>query len=276
MRAHEPSPQRHRRSHAQFSELPFVTVWIVVVLVLVVGLRTGPTSANERDVDRARPSVHDGFGDVVSDVVRPRDEDRPSAEALAPIESWTEREATAHSGAGADTGDATGPSIGDASGGLQDGVRSVPGLPRPVSFSSGGNGVAREEGRFRRGVRHGEWVVVRADGTVAERGEYAEGLRQGLWQTFSSAGALLSEAHFVEGDLHGDWRMYADAGDLVGEGTYSENLRSGRWTLWYSNGSIKERGRYENGLREGLWEFYDDLGRPTLRTGTYRAGIRID
>ena len=31
-----------------------------------------------------------------------------------------------------------------------------------------------------------------------------------------------------------------------------------------------------NGLREGLWEFFDDLGRPTLRTGTYRAGILVD
>ena len=33
---------------------------------------------------------------------------------------------------------------------------------------------------------------------------------------------------------------------------------------------------YEAGLREGPWEFYDDLGRPTLRTGVYRAGIRVD
>lgn len=134
----------------------------------------------------------------------------------------------------------------------------------------------REEGSFRRGVRHGDWVIRADDGSILEQGRFEDGLREGPWTSFAGSGFIAAEAYYVAGEMHGPWREYGATGDLVGEGEYRENLRSGRWTLWYSDGSIKERGRYESGLREDLWEFYDDLGRPTLRTGTYRAGIRVD
>lgn len=136
------------------------------------------------------------------------------------------------------------------------------------------NGV-REEGDFQGGVREGLWTAWRSDGTLRSRGYYAEGLRHGRWESFSQEGTLLGEVDYVSGSRHGDWRAYADDGQVLEEGQYEENAASGLWVKYYSGGSIKERGHFVNGLREGRWEFYDDVGIPTLQTGEYRAGIKV-
>ncbi|MEM9380767.1 MAG: toxin-antitoxin system YwqK family antitoxin [Planctomycetota bacterium] len=257
-------------------ELPLVTVLALAGLVLVLGLRDGASTrvlaANDdtasagatTTVALAEPaSGHDGAAVSASDT-------------LAPVEATGERALA----------DGRGPSDFDLTPGgdeprpRRDGLGVAPQprvdtAPGPQPGRAGVVGL-REEGRFHRGVRHGEWITLHDDGSLHERGQYVDGLRDGTWETFSPAGSLLMEAEYVEGQMDGDWRIYADAGDMIGEGQYDENVRSGRWTLWYSNGSVKERGRYVGGLREGVWEFFDDLGRPTVRTGTYRAGIRID
>ena len=87
---------------------------------------------------------------------------------------------------------------------------------------------------------------------------------------------MIQLAEYVDGAQEGLWRRFSREGELLEEGRYEASAPHGRWVRRYSDGSIKERGIYEAGLREGPWEFFDDLGRPTLRTGTYRAGIRID
>ncbi|MEM9379836.1 MAG: hypothetical protein AAGB93_07775, partial [Planctomycetota bacterium] len=231
MRPHAPTPEPPARPPAQFRELPLVTVVVAAVLVLVVGLRTTPTAAQERGIDRSTPDLRGPVEGVAFDVAGTEEDGGSPLDGLSPIVALSGREGVARPNAGGRTSKEAVAETDDARSSAPGSVRPRTGQRLPASFPAGGHGVAREEGRFHRGVRHGEWVVFRADGTVSERGEYADGLREGLWQTFSGAGALLTEAHFLAGDLHGDWRMYADAGDLVGEGTYRENLRSGRWTL---------------------------------------------
>lgn len=133
----------------------------------------------------------------------------------------------------------------------------------------------RERGPFRSGVRHGEWEILRADGTLEASGHYDQGLREGLWEHWSATGALVESFEYHAGAMHGDWSAWSDDGVLVGTGHYEDNLRSGRWVLYYSDGRVKESGLFVNGLREGPWEFFDDLGLPTVRTGTYRAGVKL-
>lgn len=258
-------------------ELPLVTVLALAGLVLVLGLRDGAsthTLAANGDADSADATTTVALADPASDS---HDAGAPVTDELAPVEATGSR-ALADARGPADDDEASDPTDEPLERDGDLGVAPQPRVDSNFAPPLGGGDVVglREEGRFHRGRRHGEWISLHEDGSVRERGQYVDGMKDGLWETFSPAGSLLVEAEYVEGQMDGDWRAYADAGDLIGEGQYDENLRSGRWTLWYSNGSVKERGRYVGGLREGVWEFFDDLGRPTVRTGTYRAGIRID
>lgn len=134
----------------------------------------------------------------------------------------------------------------------------------------------RAEGPFQLGSRHGEWTFFDPQGYVQEVGAYRDGRRDGPWRRFARNGQMVELAEYVDGTQEGLWQRFSREGSLLEEGRYEASAPHGRWIRRYSNGSIKERGMYEAGLREGPWEFYDDLGRPTLRTGVYRAGIRVD
>lgn len=136
--------------------------------------------------------------------------------------------------------------------------------------------VPSETGSYTEGVRHGEWVSRWASGEAKSKGKYEAGLKEGLWSEYSGMGMLISEITYESGERNGLWRAYSPTGEQTGEGEYESNARCGLWTRWYSDGRIKERGTYESGLREGVWEFYDDLGEPTVRAGTYRAGVKIN
>ncbi len=272
MIASDPSPQHGYRRPPTFSELPLVTVLVAAALVLVVGLRGGSSAS---DSDGVHASTRAGeidrqlaMADRASGTASGMD-----GESLAPVGPAAERIDLAAT-AERDSGGAldavrTAANPGDGPGTVDTGpvdLHDRNGLPCGL----------RERGSFHRGVRHGDWMVLHEGGAVRERGAYVDGQRDGLWETFSTTGMLMLEEDYSADLKHGDWRMYANSGALIGEGTNQQNEPNGRWTLWYSDGSIKERGRYEDGLREGTWEFYDDLGQPTVRSGMYRAGIRIN
>lgn len=133
-----------------------------------------------------------------------------------------------------------------------------------------------EEGAFVAGIRHGDWRIRWPNGETHSKGRYEEGLRDGLWQSYSMTGQLLEDMTYADGALEGAWCAYSQNGEVIGEGQHEDNHRVGIWTLRYSDGRIKEQGTYADGLREGHWEFYDDLGRPTIRSGHYSAGVKID
>lgn len=137
-------------------------------------------------------------------------------------------------------------------------------------------GRSRASGGWVNGLRHGVWIIRDRAGVTRERGAYDAGRRVGAWETYSASGALVQTTEFLEGEMHGDWRAFSSDGALIGEGRHHHNARSGEWTMWYSDGRVKERGAYLNGLRDGLWEFFDDLGVLTQRSGTYRAGVKLD
>lgn len=252
--------------------LPFWAVLVVAGAVLVVGLRgSTPSVAADGEAPGGVPWAERGAQVAAAD---PRGLD----EAL-PLAANGHREAAASEGdaggaadgaeraAGADPTDAKDP-LGPFEPLLgPGGVRS---LPHPDQ------GSAQEEGSFRGGLRHGPWIARWPDGAVRERGTYDEGRRVGGWEFFGPSGSLMTFVEYDAGERHGDWRAYAPDGTLVGEGEHRRNLRNGLWTLRYTDGRIKERGVYAQGLREGPWEFFDDLGTLTPRSGTYRAGIKID
>ena len=135
---------------------------------------------------------------------------------------------------------------------------------------------ATEIGEFEKGLRHGLWEVRWPDGSLRSKGNYEHGRRSGGWEEYSPGGALVEVLQFMDGERHGPWRRWSDDGQLLGEGDFESNSRAGEWAVYYGDGRIRERGVYRDGLRVGTWEFFDDLGRPTPRTGLYVAGIRVD
>lgn len=272
MIASDPFPQHGHRRPPTFTELPLVTVLVAAALVLVVGLRGG-SAASDSDSVTASPvaggsdqrlSMADGASGATSG---------PGVESLASVGPAAER-----SDLGALVERDSGTVLDVARTAVHPGTEPSTEESGPVELHdrSGLPCGLRERGSFHRGVRHGDWIVLHEGGSVRERGAYVDGMRDGLWETFTPTGMLMLEEDYLADLRHGAWRMYANSGALIGEGTYQQNAPNGRWTHWYSDGSIKERGRYEAGLREGTWEFYDDLGQPTVRSGTYRAGIRIN
>lgn len=260
-----------RRTHG--AELPLWTVLLVAAGVLVVGLKGERSSAEDGGQGVVHAAAKDGAGVTRVAAAAPRGSSQLDAvvlvvpEAFSRVKLGTEDdgrglEAVSHElchGLDAGTTESSAPLV-------EAGVEG-----RPVSA-----GRSSESGPYRNGLRHGEWVVRDGNGTVRERGEFAEGRKVGAWETFDAMGLFMESVEYVAGERHGDWRAYGEDGTLVGEGAHENNLRSGLWELRYSDGRIKERGTYANGLREGLWEFFDDLGERTHRSGTYRAGIKID
>lgn len=159
---------------------------------------------------------------------------------------------------------------------LRGGAGHWPGLEGAGREAGAGSPDAARPARRGDGVVDGPWELHDGAGQLLERGSFLGGKRHGAWMTYGADGAELERIHYLHGLREGDWRAFAPSGEVIGQGRFEANLRQGEWVLHYTSGGIRERGTYVNGLREGLWEFYDDLGRPTPRSGNYLAGAKID
>jgi antitoxin component YwqK of YwqJK toxin-antitoxin module len=57
----------------------------------------------------------------------------------------------------------------------------------------------------------------------------------------------------------------------------SDGVPEGRSTRWHPDGTKQAEGDFSDGRMEGRWEFWNADGTADeSRTGTYRAGVRID
>jgi hypothetical protein len=58
---------------------------------------------------------------------------------------------------------------------------------------------------------------------------------------------------------------------------YQDGVRTGTSEQWHPGGQKEWEGQYVDGLREGEWSFWlEDGSRDEERSGTYRAGKRLD
>ena len=265
--------QQPSRGGAPLRGLPFATVLTLAGVVLLLGrggadLPGGP-SPSPFDVELAAVDAESLQAE------RSGEGAAPGVERLASITGSRDqaRQVANDAGPSSEGGEEGGPLPG-----LDGQEVHHPAVDPAVDTAAGPPGLEgiRAEGPFHLGSRHGEWTFFDHQGYVQEVGSYRAGRRDGPWRQYARNGQMIQLAEYVQGAQEGLWRRFSREGALIEEGSYQASSPHGRWVRRYSDGSIKERGRYEAGLREGLWEFFDDLGRPTLRTGTYRAGIRID
>jgi len=268
----QPSSHQRPRGGAPLHGLPFATVVTLAGVVLLLG--RGGGGADGGDAVAAAGAELAAADPASLERTRSVEDAAPGPERLAAIAAPFGERRLAAGEEGLESAPESGgcdplPLAGREE---ADGRGEVAGIdPAPLGLEG-----LRAEGPYHLGSRHGEWTFYDLQGYVQEVGSYRAGRRDGAWRQYAQNGQMIQLAEYVDGAQEGLWRRFSREGELLEEGRYEASAPHGRWVRRYSDGSIKERGIYEAGLREGPWEFFDDLGRPTLRTGTYRAGIRID
>ena len=66
-------------------------------------------------------------------------------------------------------------------------------------------------------------------------------------------------------------------GKLQSRTAIEDGIPSGRSERWHKDGTKQAAGELRDGRMEGPWEFWLSDGTPDVqRTGTYRAGVRVD
>jgi len=103
-------------------------------------------------------------------------------------------------------------------------------------------GAVREDSRWARGRREGEFVTYHRNGRRAQAGRYLEDAKDGPWSTWDERGQLLERTEF------------------------SRDVRQGPFAAWWPNGRRKTEGRFCQGMQCGTWISWDEAGRELGRT----------
>lgn len=111
------------------------------------------------------------------------------------------------------------------------------------------------------GKRHGQALLLYADGSKKMECFYLDGDLHGPSSFFSEKGALLSKSWFWHGKQEGKCLWYYPSGQL-----YSiQRYREGQWHLlqeyFWESGQVKSCIPYKNGKLEGEVRLYDAKGK---------------
>lgn len=63
-------------------------------------------------------------------------------------------------------------------------------------------------GNLLHNIPHGNWIYFREEGIVKEKGAYKKGLRHGEWISYDVHGNVQSKGKYRKGKLHGEWLLY--------------------------------------------------------------------
>jgi antitoxin component YwqK of YwqJK toxin-antitoxin module len=139
------------------------------------------------------------------------------------------------------------------------------------AFSKGGSSYPKEygwaEGRFRNGLREGEWIE--ADGydkrlfsgkepmfgTKYAKGEYRDGKKHGRWEFCS--GYIVFSGEYLNGKKEGTWKSV-----LRDTTTFRLDRNHYYDDYWDRSAVVLMEGQYKNGVKHGVWKKFTAGGRP--------------
>jgi len=99
------------------------------------------------------------------------------------------------------------------------------------------------------GVKNGEIVTKRPDGTIKTIVNYKDGIKHGLSYLYYADGKSIQlKIPYVVGARHGISKKYYPDGALYAETPYDSDLLHGVRKTWYSNGNLKAQVPYFQGL----------------------------
>ncbi|MEC7490372.1 MAG: hypothetical protein VYA17_12380 [Pseudomonadota bacterium] len=88
-----------------------------------------------------------------------------------------------------------------------------------------GKVTGEEQGKFRKGKKHGPWVEYWSSGQLRSKWTYINGKEDGPFVGYYKNGQLEEKVTYKDGKQHGPWVRYHDNGQLRWKGTY----RNGRF-----------------------------------------------
>lgn len=123
-----------------------------------------------------------------------------------------------------------------------------------------------QKGNFRKGLKDGEWIYWRMDGTIIRTEEWNKGKHSGHEKVYDATGKLATTIRYKKNSF-----STRTADSLI----ISNNKRTEQTIYAYdSSGSLRSKVHFKNGLQEGKAKYYDQEGKPT--TETYRRGQKVE
>jgi antitoxin component YwqK of YwqJK toxin-antitoxin module len=89
---------------------------------------------------------------------------------------------------------------------------------------------------------------------------YKRGDKHGVWMVYYDNGLLFSEAHYQLGKEHGIWKEYFEDGKIRMETSYKNGLLDGPYLLYNIQGKVIKKGDFVQGKRHGKWIYKDSNG----------------
>ncbi len=131
------------------------------------------------------------------------------------------------------------------------------------------NGKIKEEGRYKRGEKVGQWKLYYYSGQVSAQENYnEEGLLHGKYMQYNEDGSVDKEMQYQEGRLDGEYRMYSDKelalvfyykeGTITG---YSYEGKDGKLVpaIPLTKGAGKVVAYFKNGIKSAEMDFSEYL-----------------
>jgi antitoxin component YwqK of YwqJK toxin-antitoxin module len=95
-----------------------------------------------------------------------------------------------------------------------------------------------------------------AYGQLLSEGRYKKGLRDGEWKQYFLTGAIQSKYNYVDGQLDGEqYDYYINGKDKIISG-YKAGEQHGYYREFHINGKVSKEGWYVDGLAEQQWKLY--------------------
>jgi antitoxin component YwqK of YwqJK toxin-antitoxin module len=156
----------------------------------------------------------------------------------------------------------------------------------------------KSEENYKRGKKHGTWVIYQFDGETVQssgnylddkehgtfeawgyakghkqyQGQYENGVKEGQWTYWDENGEVTREENYKRGGKHGTWSTYLVGGQSpVLVENYVADKKHGASEKWDpATGNKLHQGQYENGVKEGRWTYWAENGKVT-REENYKS-----
>ena len=149
-------------------------------------------------------------------------------------------------------------------------------------------------------LKHGRHTEKYEDGSPQAAGRYKQGLRTGEWKFYDRKGRVTHVKNYSSGKLDGKYVETQHDSAYVVTGIYSNDKRKGKWTkrtlsknkkeglllleeeydngqlsgrrrVWHANGKLREESNYARGKLDGSYASWDTSGLRCV-SGSYMAG----
>ena len=117
------------------------------------------------------------------------------------------------------------------------------------------------EGKYVKGLPHGNHVEWYNDGKKKVKGTYKSGMMNDYWTFHYENGNVKCKGSYKNGNGE----------EIDRELGIPKNGMVGKWTMWYENGQKEREGTYKDGERDGLWTYWNEDGQKE-KEETYKDG----